>query len=80
MLDLCFQAIKHGHTYEVKTWIKQHAPDESSMINSVVDTSHGDVKNVKTVLPRKNMTALNYAAFFGKIDIVQLLLDHGAGK
>jgi hypothetical protein len=63
----------------VKAWIRECAPDEAT-INSIVDTNQGDVRNVKAILPRKNMTALNYAAFFGKIDIVQLLMEHGAGK
>lgn len=62
----------------MKVWIKEHAPNEAS-INSIVDRSQGHVSNVKTALPRKKMTALNYAAFFGKKDIIQLLLDHGAG-
>ena len=64
---------------EVQVWIEEHSAAHAS-INRIVDTSHGHVRNIKTALPRKKMTALNYAAFFGKEDIVQLLLDHGAGK
>jgi hypothetical protein len=63
----------------VEAWIRECAPDEAT-INSVVDTNQGDVRNDKAVISRENMTALNYAAFFGKIGIVQLLMEHGAGK
>ena len=73
------QAIKYGRVDLVQVWIKQHAADEAS-INGIVDTSHGHVRNVKTTLQRKKMTALNYAAFFGRKEIVQLLLQHGGGK
>lgn len=64
----------------MQSWIEEHASDDEGSINSIVDTSHANVRNVKTVLPRKNMTVLNYAAFFGKMDIVHLLLRHGAGN
>jgi ankyrin repeat protein len=63
----------------VKAWIEESAPDEAS-INSIVDICSGNERNVKAILRKKDMTALNYAAFYGKIDIIKLLMEHGAGK
>ena len=31
-------------------------------------------------IDRRGMTALHYAAFYSKIDIIKFLLDNGAGK
>ena len=65
---------------EVKAWVVRNtAKDKGWSVNSIVDNSHTTVRNIKAVVPRKGMTALNYAAFFGQLEVVRYLLQHGAG-
>ncbi len=45
-----------------------------------MDARKGEEKKLKSFVNQEKMTALNYAAFYGKLDIVDFLLSEGAGK
>lgn len=77
---LWLQTIQHGHYDEFKKWFDQCAEDPNFDINKVVDTREGAETNLKSYVVRDKMTALNYAAFYGCVDIVNFLLEKGAGK
>ena len=51
-----------------------------SAINKMVDRRECSYKVGESEVTSTGMTALHYAAFYGKMEIVQMLLDCGAGK
>lgn len=77
------QTIKHGHYDEFTKWFDQRTREYPKFdINRVVDAREGaDARetNLKSFVWRKQTTALNYAAFFGRFNIVDFLLKKGAG-
>ncbi len=68
------QAIKENKVDTVTSWIDGKKP-----IDRYVDCRDGHFVYGDAKVNKKNMTALHYAAFFCKVDIVQILLDADAG-
>jgi hypothetical protein len=55
--------------------------DPNFDINTVVDArTTGAEVNLKSYVLHERMTALNYAAFYGCLEIVDFLLKMGAGE
>lgn len=75
------QAIEHGDCGKVEQWYNQHIQRNPRFnLNVIVDTRDGEEVVVRSEVSRNQMTALNYAAFFGRLDIVEFLLDNGASE
>lgn len=74
------QIIKLGHYEEFKCWFDACSKaDPNFDINKVVDTRTEAEVNLKSYVLQDQMTALNYAAFYGHLKIVDFLLKKGAG-
>lgn len=72
------QHIKSGKINEVKEWFEEVTAGRN--INKVVDNSDGELENLKSTLQREGTTALHYAAFYSQLEIVNFLLEKGAGN
>lgn len=79
------QAIKKGSLDEVGKWFDEHKkrnPDYFD-VNKIVDTRDGEEKmdkNNTLDVELNQMTSLNYAAFYGRWEIIEFLLERGAGE
>lgn len=71
------QAIKNGDLEQFGQWLGESA--HVSAINEIVDRRECSYKVGESEVTSTGMTALHYAAFYGKMEIVQMLLDCGAG-
>ena len=71
------QAIIRDDLPRVKQWFTTHVKRQD--INKFADRRDGKEKNLKATVKQKGMTALCYAAFFGRLEIVDFLLGKGAG-
>ena len=70
------QAIKDEELQKVEDWIGEVGADG---INSMVDDRVLTYASGNSEVSSKGMTALHYAAFYSKIEIVTALLKAGAG-
>lgn len=77
---MVLQIIKCGHYDEFKKWFDECVQNDPSFnINKAVDAREGADTNLKSYVLQNQMTAINYAAFYGKLEIVNFLLENGAG-
>jgi ankyrin repeat protein len=54
-------------------------PSQTDIINTLVDHRDEKMKNLTSQIARKGMTLLNYAAYFGHMDIIEFFLLNRAG-
>ena len=74
------QLIKNDQFDDFKKWFEESTQKYPGFdINKIVDPRKGKVKLLKTFIQQEKMTALNYATFYCKFDIVDFLLRNGAG-
>ena len=62
---------------EVEKWFHSILPQD---VNTIRDNREDEEHTLKGKLVRKGMTALHYAAFYCKHEIVKFLLDNDAGE
>ena len=67
--------MKENDIDTIKTWIDGKKP-----IDRYVDFRHGYFEDKDAYVNKKGMTALHYAAFYSKMDVVKLLLEADAGN
>ena len=71
--------IKSGNKKKVEEWWQNKVVGHD--INAIVDDRGVLIKpNTPETYSTKDLTALHYAALYGKMDIVAFLLEKGAGK
>ena len=64
----------------LRQWFKRNKERYPNFdINKVVDERMGEEVLLRSTIQREKMTALNYAAFYCKLNIVDFLLKNGAG-
>ena len=72
------KAIKDGPDFNLLSKVEQWFSGTHDV--NMVDTREGIEVNLnKATVPRKGMTALCYAAFFGRLNVVNYLLKRSAG-
>ncbi len=67
------QAIKNGQADRIRDWLPR------SELNKYVDFEKRQYKSWDSVVSSYGMTALHYAAFYCQTEIVDILLQAGAG-
>ena len=74
-----FQAIKDKDVQKVVDWIEQ-VKASGDDVSSFIDIRKKTYTIGDSEISSKGMTALHYAAFYSQAEIVQILLDAGAGE
>ena len=72
----CVQAIEDGNIVKVQEWLASLGEES---VNSFADEQDILYLSGDSEVKSKGMTALHYAAFYSKVEIVKLLLEKGAG-
>lgn len=77
-ISLYSQAIKNGKKAKISEWLA--GLPTPGHVNTVADARELKYATGDSEVSSKGMTALHYAAFYSKVDIVGMLLKAGAGK